>query len=82
MYLRKRRSERGPRQVELAKTINKTDMYISNIENGKNKPPPDKKDLDALGKILDLSNDELTIFYEVATEDRNTLPPEIIKYIR
>ncbi len=56
-------------------------MYISNIENGKNNPPSNKKDLDALAKILDLTKEELITFYEVAAEDRNTLPPEMIKYI-
>lgn len=46
-----------------------------------NTPPPDKKDFNALAKTLYLSNDELIIFYEMATEDSNTTTPEMIKYI-
>lgn len=80
-YLKIKRQEAGLTQEQLATSIGKSGMYISNIEKGKNPSPPKQGDLNALVTKLNLNVNETTVFYEVAAADRSTLPKEMIEYI-
>jgi len=80
-YLKSLRQAAGVTQSELAQAIDKSGMYISNIERGKNLPPPRQSDLLILADILGLKNKQRTEFLESAAADRSTLPTEMIDYI-
>jgi transcriptional regulator with XRE-family HTH domain len=80
-YLKAKRNQAGLTQEQLALSIGKTGMYISNIEKGKNNSPPKQSDLFTLATKLNLDESEHIIFMEAAAADRSTLPKEMIDYI-
>lgn len=68
---------------QLAKNVNKTATYISDIENGNNKPP-EKKLLDNIIlnlNINDYSPNILNNLYDLAARERNDIPADIKDYI-
>lgn len=79
--LKKARLNAGVTQSELAKAIGKSGMYISNIEKGKNLPPPHNDDLLAMADKLSLIGQERNMFIDTAAADRATLPPKLLQYI-
>ena len=80
-YLKSLRQKEGLTQNELAKTIGKSGMYISNIEKGKNLSPPRQDDLAALADRLGLGKNRRNKFFELAAADRSTLPKAMVEYI-
>lgn len=81
-YLRAVRQAKGVSIRELAKDVNKTPTYLSDIENGHNKPP--EKDL--LEKIihrLGVNNTPniRTKLFDLAAKGRNDLPADVKEYI-
>lgn len=80
-YLKAKRMEAKLNQDELAASISKSGMYISNIEKGKNNSPPKRIDLEALAEKLGLQDKDRAEFFEMAAADRSTLPKEMIEYI-
>ena len=68
-------------QGQLAQAINKTSLYIYNIEKGKNNAPPKQDDLDKLCAALELDDDDKQSFLEAAAADRGRLPQKQIDYI-
>jgi len=81
-YLKKVREGKNIKIRQLAKNVGKTPTYLSDIENGNNKPPG--KDL--LEKIicaLDIEQypDVKTNLYDLAAKERNDVPADIKEYI-
>ena len=82
-YLRAVRQMKRISIRELAKAVNKTPTYISDIEKGNNKPP-EKKLLDEI--IFYLNLEEYTDIvknnlYDLAAKERNDIPADIKEYI-
>lgn len=81
-YLRSVRQEKKISIRQLAKAVNKTPTYISDIEKGNNKPP----ERDLLAKIItalqladlpDVRND----LYDLAAKERKDVPADIKEYL-
>lgn len=81
MFLKAKRKHACLTQSDLAAAINKSGQYISNIEKGKNNAPPNLSDIEALIRILDLSEEEARTFREKAAADRCRLPSEQMDYL-
>ena len=81
-YLRRVRQAKQISIRQLAKSVDKTAAYLSDIENGNNKPP-DKELLEVLIRALDL--DEYPRIrenlFDLAAEERNDVPADIKEYI-
>ena len=81
LYLREKRRAAHLTQDDLAKAINKSGQYISNIEKGKNNAPPNPLDINALIDKLNLNEEEARLFKEKAAADRRRLPNEQMDYL-
>lgn len=81
MMLREMREQVGLSQDDLAEALNKTAQYISNMEKGKNKSPPDDSDLQKLITRLGLDSENSERFRMLAYADRGMLPPELFRYV-
>lgn len=81
LMLKEMREQVGLSQDELAETLNKTAQYISNMEKGKNKSPPDDSDLLKLIARLGLDDENSAKFRMLAYADRGMLPPELFNYV-
>lgn len=81
-YLRRVRQAKQISIRQLAKSVDKTAAYLSDIENGNNKPP-DKELLEVL--IRELGLDEYPRIrenlFDLAAEERNDVPADIKEYI-
>lgn len=81
-YLRAVRRAKKISIRQLAKAVNKTPTYLSDIEKGNNKPPEKellKKIIEEL-KINDFSKLKNTLF-DLAAKERNDIPADIKEYI-
>lgn len=80
LFLRKIREKKKLRQVDLAKSINVSTVYICDIEKGR-RNPPDASKLKVWEELLALSSGERAIFYDLAGSDRKEIPPDISDYL-
>ena len=81
-YMREiRESQKIPLRT-LAKAINKTTTYISDIEKGNNKPPTGEL-LKNIINNLKIENSPTIInkLYDLAASERNDIPDDIKKYL-
>ena len=81
-YLRGVRMARGISLRFLAKAVNRTPTYLSDIENGFNRPP-DHELLDKLADALHLAEEPTALhrFYDLAAIGRGDLPADIKSFI-
>lgn len=81
-YLRSVRQAKGISIRQLAKEVDKTPTYLSDIENGHNKPP-EKELLDTIIQKLNL--DEFpkvkATLFDLAARERNDIPADVKDYI-
>ena len=81
-YLRSVRKAKGISIRQLAKEVDKTPTYLSDIENGHNKPP-EKELLDTIIQKLNL--DEFpkvkATLFDLAARERNDIPADVKDYI-
>lgn len=81
-YLRKVRSLKNISLRQLAKELNITPAYLSDIENSNNKPP-DKVLLMRIIELLDVSSYPQVKWnlYDLAAKARNDIPMDVKEYI-
>ena len=81
-YLRSVRKAQSLSIRQLARTVNRTPTYISDIENGNNKPP-DKELLDAILIALHLRDHPRIMekLYDLAALERNDIPADVKAFI-
>lgn len=82
LYLRSVRQARKISIRQLAKEVNKTPTYISDIEKGNNKPP-ERELLDNIIEVLqlvDLPNVKNQL-YDLAAKERKDIPADIKEYL-
>lgn len=78
-YLRTLRIEKGLSQEKLALAIDRKKMLISDIENGRNRPPQGET-LNRIIQSLMLSQSEEQRLRFLAAKERNNVPNDIIDY--
>ena len=80
-FLHTKRLEKGLSYRDLAKVIDVTAPYISDIEKGRrNAPVMDK--LIKLSNFFCLSEEEETIMFDLAGKVKDDLPPDLPNYIK
>lgn len=81
-YLRSVRQAKKMSIRELSKKVNKTATYLSDIENGNNKPP-DKELLEKIIKELNLEEHPKlkNNLFDLAAIERNDIPADIKEYL-
>lgn len=81
-YLRTVRQAKGISIRHLAKEVNKTPTYLSDIENGHNKPP-EKELLEIIIQKLNLNDfpNVKTTLFDLAAKDRNDIPADIKEHM-
>lgn len=81
-YLRNVRRAKKISIRELAKRVNKTATYLSDIEKGNNKPP-EKELLETIIKKLNLEDcpKVKTALFDLAAKDRNDIPADIKEHM-
>lgn len=81
-YLRSVRQAKGISIRQLAKEVDKTPTYLSDIENGHNKPPEKELLETIIQKLnLDASPKVKTALFDLAAKDRNDIPADIKEHI-
>ena len=81
-YLRSVRQAKGISIRQLAKEVDKTPTYLSDIENGHNKPP-EKELLETIIQKLNLDDSPRikSTLFDLAAKERNDIPADIKDYI-
>lgn len=79
-FIAKRREEKGITLREMAKKLNITPPYLSDIEKDR-RNPPEKAKLDEIADILNLSVEEIRDMYDLAGKKRNAVSPDLPDYI-
>ena len=82
-YLRSLRQAKKVSIRELAKQVNKTPTYISDIEKGNNRPP-DESLLNSIIVALNLEDDALQIkntLFDLAAKERGVVSADIASFI-
>ena len=81
-YLRSVRQTKKISIRQLAKAVNKTPTYISDIEKGNNKPPESEllDKIIATLKLADLPNVKNNL-YDLAAKERKDVPADIKEYL-
>ncbi|MDE7197281.1 MAG: helix-turn-helix transcriptional regulator [Lachnospiraceae bacterium] len=75
------REQQGISIRELARKVNKTPTYISDIERGNNKPP-EKELMQKILAILELQETEIqNCLYDLAAQERGGVSEDIADYI-
>ena len=79
-FLHTKRLEKHMTYRELAAALGVTAPYLSDVEKGRrNAPPMDR--LEAISKILILSDKEKIEMFDLAGKDKDTVAPDIPEYI-
>lgn len=81
-YLRSVRTAKGVSIRTLAKEVQRTPTYLSDIENGFNRPP-DQKLLDEIVEALHLAEEPEKVhrLYDLAAAGRGDIPADIKTYL-
>lgn len=79
-FIAKKREERGITLREMAKKLDITAPYLSDVEKDR-RNPFDIDKLELLASILLLNDDEKTIMLDLAGKKRNAVAPDLPKYI-
>lgn len=79
-FLAKKREERNITLRELARQLEVSAPFLSDVENNR-KPPLTADRLEKVASILLLSSEEKTQMYNLAGKQRNTVPPDLPEYI-
>jgi len=81
-YLRSVRKAKGISIRQLAKEVDKTPTYLSDIENGHNKPPEKELLKTIIQKLnLDDSPKVKSTLFDLAAKERNDIPADVKDYI-
>lgn len=79
-FIARKREEKKITLREMARLLNITAPYLSDIEKER-RNPPDKDKLDELANILSLSEDECRYMYDLAGKKRNSISVDLPDYI-
>jgi transcriptional regulator with XRE-family HTH domain len=77
-FIRRKRIERELLQGEVAKALDISVSYISEMERGC-RLPFDSGKLDKLAEYLSLTEDEQALMYDLASRENNEIPADIIE---
>lgn len=79
-FISKKREEKKITLREMAKKLNITAPYLSDVEKDR-RNPFDLEKLELISKILTLSEDDKSIMLDLAGKRRNEVAPDLPEYI-
>lgn len=79
-FLVQKRVERDITLRELARQLEVSASFLSDVENNR-KPPLTADRLEKVASLMLLSAEEKTKMYDLAGKQRNTVPPDLPEYI-
>lgn len=79
-FIRAKRVERELSLREVAAQLNYSATFWSDVENQR-RNPPDLEKLNAVAAILNLSEEDRVILYDLAGKAENITPPDLTPYI-
>ena len=79
-FLSKKRREKGITSLQMSETVGISPGYYCDIEK-KRKAPPDREILEKIIKALQFSDEDKTIFYDLAGKARSGVSPDLPEYI-
>ena len=80
-FIAKKRKEKEISLRGMAELLNLSPAYWSDIEKGR-RNPPNINILHELAKVLGLSNGEIDMMVDMASEDRDEIPMDLPDYIK
>jgi transcriptional regulator with XRE-family HTH domain len=79
-FLQKKRMERQITLRKMAELLGFSAPYLTDIEKDR-RNPPEMESLEQISKILNLSEDERAIMFDLAGKKRNAVAPDLPEYI-
>jgi len=80
-YLKRKREEKGISLRELARKLELSATFLSDVESNRRAPLTEDRLL-SLAEVLNLSEDEKTEMYDIVGKQRGQLPPDLNPYIQ
>lgn len=80
-YVREKRCKKMITLRKLAEELDIVPGYMSDIEND-NRYPPEKNKIEKIALVLQLSQDETNLLFDLAAGNKkNSVPPDLAEYI-
>lgn len=79
-FLQKKRTEKEITLRKMAEMIGITAPYLTDIEKDRRNPPEMEK-LETIARILNLSDEDKAIMFDLAGKKRNSVAPDLLEYI-
>ncbi len=79
-FLQKKRMERQITLRKMAELLGFSAPYLTDIEKDR-RNPPEMESLEQISKILNLSEDERAVMFDLAGKKRNAVAPDLPEYI-
>lgn len=79
-YLREIREDRSLRQIDVAKSLGVSTVYVCDIEKGRRNPPSAEK-LASLVQMMSMTEEEASLLFDLAGSARGSVAPDIIEYL-
>ena len=80
-FISKRRKEKELSLRKMADLLDLSPAYWSDIEKGRRNPPNIEK-LKEIAELLGLSQEEIDMIIDMASEDRDEIPMDLTEYIK
>lgn len=80
-YIFNKRKNQGITQKQIADAMGVTAVYICDIEKNRRYPPTNGNLLTKLAIALNLSENDIPIYYDLAGQNKGCVPPDIACYI-
>jgi transcriptional regulator with XRE-family HTH domain len=79
-FLQKKRMERQITLRKMAELLGFSAPYLTDIEKDR-RNPPEMESLEQISKVLNLSDDERAVMFDLAGKKRNAVAPDLPEYI-
>ena len=79
-FLQKKRMERQLTLRKTAELLGFSAPYLTDIEKDR-RNPPEMESLEQISKVLNLSDDERAVMFDLAGKKRNAVAPDLPEYI-
>ena len=79
-FLQKKRMERQITLRKMAELLGISAPYLTDIEKDR-RNPPEMESLEQISKVLNLSEDERAVMFDLAGKKRNAVAPDLPEYI-
>lgn len=76
-----KRKVQGITQKQIADALGVSTVYICDIEKNRRYPPTNGGLLEKLAAVLNISDNDIPIYYDLAGKNKGCVPPDIADYV-